>query len=139
MHGKATADAGALAVAERLPGIDRPRRLGLAAEILRIERIGIGPPDAGIAMQRHHQNGDEGVLPKLVLAADGFIAERRDAIGRRRRPQPQGFLQNLCNVSELGDLLVGWPRIEIWTENAINLLISLPEHLGVLEQRVDRA
>jgi len=58
MHGKAAADAGALAIAERLPGVDGPGRLGLAAEIFRIERIGIGPPDAGIAMQRHHQHGD---------------------------------------------------------------------------------
>src|ERR1700744_6579424 len=45
MHGKAAADAGALAIAERLPGIDGPRRLGLAAEIFWIERIGIGAPE----------------------------------------------------------------------------------------------
>src|ERR1041384_2030517 len=44
-HRKAAADAGALAVAERLPGIDRPFRFGLAAEILRIERIGVRSPD----------------------------------------------------------------------------------------------
>src|SRR3954452_20100363 len=52
VHREAAADAGALAVAERLPGIDRTLGLGLAAEILGIEDIGIGAPDAGIAMQR---------------------------------------------------------------------------------------
>ena len=56
VHGKAAADAGALAVAERLPGVDRTRRLGLAAEIFRIEGVGIRSPDAGIAVQRHHQH-----------------------------------------------------------------------------------
>src|SRR5438128_729984 len=82
MHRKAAADAGALAVAERLPGIDRTLRLGLAAEILRVERVGIATPNAGVAMQRQHQHRDEGVLPELVLAADGLVLERRNAIGR---------------------------------------------------------
>src|SRR6185437_9063996 len=84
VHGKAAADAGALAVAERLPGVDRARRLRLAAEILGVERIGVRAPDRGVAVQRGHQDGDEGVLPELVLAAaDGLVLEWRDAIGRR--------------------------------------------------------
>jgi hypothetical protein len=45
MHRKASADAGALAVAERFPGVDRPLGFRLLAEILRIERVGIGSPN----------------------------------------------------------------------------------------------
>ena len=52
VHRKAAADAGALAVSERLPGVDGPRRFGLAAEIFRIERIRVRSPYGGIAVQR---------------------------------------------------------------------------------------
>src|ERR1700712_3983206 len=44
---------------------------------------------------------------EFVLAADGLIRERRDAVGWRRRPQPQRLLQYLRDVGELGDLLIG--------------------------------
>src|SRR5260370_24843521 len=62
MHRKAAADAGALAVAERLPGVDRTRRLGFAAEILRVEGVGIGPPDAWVAMQCQRKDQNKCVL-----------------------------------------------------------------------------
>ena len=137
VHRKAAADAGALAVAERLPGVDRALGLGLAAEILRIERIRVRTPDAGVAVQRHHQHRDEGVLLQLVLAADGLVLERRDAIGRRRRPQPQRLLQDLRDVGELRDLLIGRPRIDVGPEHPVDFLIGLLEHFGMLEQRID--
>src|SRR6185312_3528352 len=84
VHRKTAADAGALAVAERFPGVDRSLGLGLTAEILWIEGIRVRTPDTGIAMQRHHQHRHKSVLLQLVLAADGFVLERRYAIGRRR-------------------------------------------------------
>ncbi len=131
MHRKAAADAGALAVAERLPGVDRTRRLGLAAEVLRVERIGIGAPHGGIAMQRQHQHRDKSVFLELVFAADGLIVQRRDAIGRRRRPQPQGLFENLRDVGELGDLLIGRLGLEIGPEHPVDFLIGLPEDVGM--------
>jgi cytochrome P450/NADPH-cytochrome P450 reductase len=139
VHGEAPADAGALAVAERLPGVDRALGLGLAAEIFRIEGVRVRTPDAGIAVQRHHQDGDEGVLPQFVFATNRLVLKRRDAIGRRRRPQPQRFLQNLRDVGELRDLLIGRLRIDIRAEDPVDFLVSLLEHFGMLEQRIDRA
>ncbi len=139
MHRKAATDTGALTVAERLPGIDRTRRLGLAAEILRVERIGIRSPHACVAMQRQHQHGDEGVLLQLVFAADGLVFQRRDAVGRRRRPQPQCFFENLRDVGELRHLLIGRFGIEIGPEHPVDLLIGLLENVGMLQQRVERA
>ena len=100
---------------------------------------GVRSPDAGIAMQRQHQHGDEGVLLQLVFAADGLVLQRRDAIGRRRRPQPQRFLQDLRDVGELGDLLIGRLGVEVGAEHAVDLLIGLLEHVGMLEQRIERA
>ena len=76
MHRKATADASALAIAERLPGIGRAFGLSFAAEILRIEHIRVRAPYGGIPMQCHHQYCDEGTFPQLVLAADGFVFQR---------------------------------------------------------------
>ena len=139
VHGKAAADAGALAVPERLPGVDRARRLGLAAEILRVEGVRVGSPHAGVAMQRQHQHGDEGVLLEPVFAADGLVLQRRDAVGRRRRPQPQRFLQDLRDVGELGDLLIGRPGVEIRPEHAVDLRIGFLENVRMLEQRIQRA
>ncbi len=139
MHGEAAADAGALAVAERLPGIERPPGLRLTAEILGVEGIGVRSPDRGISVQRRHQDGGERALPELVLAAaDGLVLERRDAIGRRRRPQPQRLFQDLRDVGELRHLLVGRLRIDIGAEDAIDLLVRLLENVGVLEQRIER-
>ena len=139
MHGETAADAGALAVAERLPGVDRTRRLGLLAEILRIEGVGIRSPHAGVTMQRQHKHGDKGVFLELVFAADGLVLKRRDAVGRRRRPQPQRLFQNLRDVGELRDLLIGRPGRKIGPEHPIDLFIGLPEHLGMFEQRIERA
>src|SRR3954468_18575977 len=47
MHCKAAADARPLAVAERLPRVDGTRRLGLAAEVFRIECVRVRSPYAG--------------------------------------------------------------------------------------------
>src|SRR6202035_3965542 len=80
VHRKAAADAGALAVAERLPGIDGALGFGLAAEILRIERVRVWSPHAGIAVQRQRKDQNKRVLPELVFTADGLVLERRDAI-----------------------------------------------------------
>ena len=90
-------------------------------------------------MQRHHEYRDEGVLLQLVLAADRLVLKRRDAIGGRRRPQPQRFLQDLRDVGELRDLLIGRLRIYIRAEDPVDFLVSLLEHFRVLEQRIDRA
>ena len=89
VHGKATSNAGALAVSERLPGIDGARGLRLAAEIFRIERIGVRAPYCGIAMQRQHQHSNERVLLQAVFAADRLVLRWRNAVGGRGRPQPQ--------------------------------------------------
>ncbi len=86
VHCKAAADASALAVAEGLPCVDRTRRFGFAAEVFGIERIRVRTPDAGIAVQRHDEHGNEGILLQFVFAADGLVLQRRDAKGRRRRP-----------------------------------------------------
>jgi hypothetical protein len=86
MHGKAAADAGALTVAERLPGVDRTRRLRLAGKILGIEGIRVGAPHRGITVKRHHQDRDELVLLQSVFAADGLILKRPDSVSRCRRP-----------------------------------------------------
>ena len=139
VHRKAAPDAGALAVAERLPGVDRALGLGLAAEILGIEGIRVRTPDAGIAMQRHYEHRDKRVLFQLVFAADRLVLKRRDAIGRRRRPQPQRLLQNLRDVSELRDLLIGRLGVDVGPEHPVNFLIGLLQHLGMLQQRIDRA
>ncbi|MBA7471194.1 hypothetical protein ES707_06495 [subsurface metagenome] len=139
MHGKAAADAGALAVTERLPGVDRALGFGLRREILGIEHVGVRTPDAGVAMQRHDEHRDEGAFLQLVLAADGLVLERRDAIGRRRRPQPQGLFQNLGDVGELRHLLIGRLGIDVGAEHAVDLVIGLLEDLGVFQQRIDRA
>ncbi len=139
MHRKATPDTGALAVAERLPGVDRTLGFRLGTEVLRIERVGIRSPHAGISVQRHDQDGHKSVFLQLVFAADGLVLERRDAIGRRRRPQPQRFLQYLRDVGELRDLLIGRPRVGIGAEHAVDFLIGLLQHVGMLEQRVERA
>ncbi len=90
-------------------------------------------------MQRQHQHRDEGVFLELVFAADGLVAERRDAVGRRRRPQPQRLLQDLRDVGELRDLLIGRPGVEVGPEHPIDLLIGLLEHVGMFQQRIERA
>ena len=139
MHRKATANTGALAIAERLPGIDRTLGFGLAAEIFRVERVGIGPPHRGIAMQRQHQHRNEGVLSQPEFAADGLVLQRRNAIGRSRRPQPQRLLQDLRNVGQLRDLLIGRPGINVGAEHPVDFLIGLLEHLGMFQQCIERA
>ena len=139
MHGKTPADAGALAVAERLPGVDRPFRFGLGGEIPGIEHVRVRAPDAGIAVQGHHQHGDEGTLLQLVLAADGLVLERRDAVGWRWRPHPQRFLQDLRDVGELRHLLIGRLGIDVGAEHPVDFLIGLLEDFGMLQERIDRA
>ena len=62
VHRKATSDAGALAVTERLPGIDGARGLRLAAEVFRVERVGVRAPHRRIAVQRQHQYSYESVF-----------------------------------------------------------------------------
>src|SRR5262249_57465075 len=105
MHRKAPADAGALAVAERLPCVDGTPGFGFAAEIVRVESVGIGSPHAGITVQRGHQDGDEGALPELVFAAaNALVLERRDPVGGGRWPQPQGPPSGLPDIATLRHL-----------------------------------
>ena len=140
VHRKTAADAGALAVAERLPGVDRALGLGLAAEIFGIEHVRVRTPDARVAVQRHHQHSDERVLSQLVFAAaERFVLQRGDAVGRRRRPHSQRFLQDLRDVGELRDLLIGRFRVHIGSEHPVDFFIGLLQHLGMLEQRIESA
>ena len=139
MHRKAAPDAGALTVAERLPGIDGPRGLSLAAEVFRIERVRVRSPHRRVAMQCQRKHQNKHVLLELVFATDGLVLQRRDAIGGRWRPQPQGFLQNLRDVGELCHLLISRPGIDIGPEHPVDFLIGFPENLGMLQQRIERA
>src|ERR1700676_3204075 len=50
VHRETAANTGALAVAERLPGIDRTRGLGFRTEVLRVEGFGVRSPDRRIAV-----------------------------------------------------------------------------------------
>ena len=139
MHRKAAPDTGALTVAERLPGIDGPRGLSLAAEVFRIERVRVRSPHRRVAMQCQRKHQNKHVLLELVFATDGLVLQRRDAIGGRWRPQPQGFLQNLRDVGELCHLLISRPGIDIGPEHPVDFLIGFPENLGMLQQRIERA
>ena len=139
MHRKASADAGALAIAERLPGIDRSLGLRLAAEILGVERIRVRPPDVGVAMQGQHMHQDERTFLEPVFSADDLVLERCHAIGRRRRPQPQRLLQDLRDVGELRDLLIGRLDIDVATEHPVDFIVGFLQHLGMFQQRIDRA
>jgi hypothetical protein len=139
VHRETTPDAGALAIAERLPGVDRALGLGLTAEILRIERVRVRAPHRRVAMQCQHKDQNKCVLPEFVLSANGLIVKRRDAIGRRGRPQPQSLFKNLRDIGELGDLLIGRLDIDIGPEHPVDLLIRLLEDVGMLQQRIERA
>src|ERR1700724_1754550 len=80
---RAAADAGALAVAEWLPGIDRTRGFGFGAEVLRVEGFGVRSPDRRIAVQRHQVHQNERALLEFVFSADDLVLEWCQAIGRR--------------------------------------------------------
>src|ERR1700732_1191875 len=83
VHRKAAADAGALAVAEWLPGIDRTRGFGFGAEVLRVEGFGVRSPDRRIAVPRHQGHQNERGLLEFVFSADDLVLEWCQAIGRR--------------------------------------------------------
>ena len=137
VHGEAAADAGALAVAERLPCPRGPRLFGGRAEILRIENVGARSPHLGVAMQRADENVDGNALAQPV-AADRLLIVGVNGIGGRRRPEAQALLHDLVDVGELRHLLIGGTDRGIWTEDAIDLVIGLLQNLRVLQQRIKR-
>ena len=137
VHGEAAADAGALAVAERLPCPRGPRLFGGRAEILRIENVGARSPHLGVAMQRADENVDGNALAQLV-AADRLLIVGVDGIGGRRRIEAQALLHDLVDVMKLGHLLVRRAHRRIGPEDAIDFVIRLLENFGVLEQRIER-
>ena len=72
VHRKAAADAGALAVAERLPGVDRTRRLSLASEIIGIERVGAREKNIVVGEIERARVTVVRVMPRQVTDAFGL-------------------------------------------------------------------
>ncbi len=67
LHRELTSDTGALAVAEGLVGVDRPRRDGLAGEVVRIELFRVLAPDRLVAVEHQGKDRDE-VLRAQAMA-----------------------------------------------------------------------
>jgi hypothetical protein len=133
-----SSDAGALTVAEPLERVDRVPGLGVAAEIFRIEQLGVLPPDQFVAM-KHRGEHHEMVMPlQAIFAADHGIGQRRDAVGRRGRPQAQGLLEDLPHIGQLIDLGVGRLDGGVRAEHPVDLRIGLLQHVGIVQQRVRR-
>ena len=138
LHGKLAADAGALAVAERLVGAGGALRFRFTRMILRIEHVGAVAPDRAIFVQAGDQHDGLIGLLDLVLAADDLdVLVRRHGIGGRRRPDAQGFFQHFRDVVELCHLLVGRRRRDIRAEHTVHLRHGLGHDVGVLQQVVD--
>ena len=132
VHGEATADAGALAIAEGLPRPGGTRGFRRRVEILWIEDIGARAPDFGIAMQRADEDIDGNALAQPV-AVDDFLIVGIDGEGRRRRPEAKALLHDLVDVGELRHLLVGRADRGIGTEDAIDLVIGFLQNLGMFQ------
>ena len=136
-HGELPADAGALAVPERLEGMARHFGLALGREIVGVEDFGLRSPDRLVAMEHRRQHRHEGALAQLVFPADRLVLVRVQAEGRRGRPQPERLLQDLADIDELVDLLRRRLCIHVAPEYAIHLLIGLLQHVRIVQQEVD--
>ena len=95
MHRKAAPDTGALAVAERLPGVAGPPASASREKLSGLNASGWGPQALGSRCSAKREDGNEGALLQIVFAADRLVLQRRNAEGRRRRPQPQRLLEDL--------------------------------------------
>ena len=131
LQGELPADAGALAVSERLEGVGRARALGLACEVVGVELVGVLAPDALVTMQRERMHDDHVLFVDRVFAADGRVLFRAHRDGRRRRIQPQRLLQDLQHVLQPVDLCIGRSCCEVGAENAVDLGLCLGHHVGV--------
>ena len=79
-----------------------------------------------------------GVFLEPVLAADHRVLVRVARERRRRRPQPQRLLEDLGDVGQLVDLGVGRQHAQVRAQHAVHFLIGPRQHVGVLEQRIER-
>ena len=138
LHGELPSDTGALAVAERLEGPGRPLRHRLAGKVLGIERLRVLAPHALVAVEHQRQQRDEGSGLHLVSAADHLVLVRVEPDRRRRRPQPQRFVEDLLDVFELVDLSDRRRHGDVAAEHPVDLGVGLVEHVGIVEQEVDR-
>ena len=137
-HGELPADAGALAVAERLVGVRRHLGLAVGREVLGIEHFGARSPNGLVAMQHRRQHGDEGAFAQLVFPADRLVLIGVESEGRRGRPQPQRLLQDLADIDELVDLLRRGLGVDVAAQHAVDFLVGLLDHVRIVQQEVDR-
>ncbi len=135
-EGELAADAGPLAVAERLVGVGRAPLLGLAREVVRIEDLGALAPHRGIAVEHGREHHDLVRLLHPVRPADRGVLVGREGEDRGGGPEPQRFLQHLTDVGQLVDLGVGRRHRGVGAEDPVHLLVGAREHLRILEQEV---
>ncbi|CUS44309.1 hypothetical protein MGWOODY_Smn1898 [hydrothermal vent metagenome] len=132
-HGELAADAGALAIAERLVGMGMPGGLSLGQPAVDVELFRIGP-DAGIAVQAGREDVDRPILAHVPFAADHHVLERRDAEGGRRRPEAHRLLQDALDHLQLHD--VGIVRTLVAGQDPIDLGIGLRQDVRMAQQQM---
>ena len=52
-------------------------------------------------------------------------------------PQPQGFVEDLVDVGQALDLLVGGQQRGVGAEDPIDLLLGAGDHVGMFDQKAD--
>src|SRR5690348_4572542 len=124
LHSEVAANAGALSCAKWQPGVRWLLLLGLTTEMVRVEQLGLLPPDSMVSVHHWGESKHRLILVKRILIVNDGILIGTAREPRGSRCQAQCFLKNLGNIGKLLDLLIGWLDAQIAAQHTICFLVS---------------
>ena len=135
LHRERTTDAGARAVAERLPCVGRERRRVLGREAFGTKGLDVVPPHRGIAMKHRLENQQCVARRERIASSEHGVCHRLDREGRCGRPEAQRLHQRLLDVAQLREMLDAG---QLGAQHLVDDLLRLKQDLRILQQQIGR-